>query len=174
MPHLRIVRDDPAAIHLAHRHQGGLVGIALGSALAYALQRFVPPSTVGDVAIGMGIFFVVVGLMGWLWRDGLEIDLVARRWRRTRGLVFVPTTSEGALDAVEGLSIDLEWDRERRGSSRRTVPEWEVGLILQPGDRPITFFETKEASGAYRLAESLAARLQVRILDRTDRRDHSV
>ena len=171
MPHVRIVHDDPGAIRLAHPHTGGLIAVLFGVAMAYGVHRFVEPGGGRGFAIGLGVFFAAIGVLAWLWRDRIEIDLATRRWRRSRGFFFAPAGTEGALDTLPGISIELDWETERRGRRRHKVAEWEVGLVLEPGSPPVTFLETKDESKAYRVAESLAERLQLTLLDRTGERE---
>lgn len=171
MPKLRLVRDDTRAISLASPHLGGLGIFTVGVAMAYVVHRFADPGGGRTFGIAIALFFAALGLIGWLWRDRIELDLATRRWKRTSGFFLAPSSTDGPISTLSGISIELDWETVGSRRNRRKVAEWEVGLVFAPGDRPLTFVETRDETEAYRIGEDMAARLGLDLLDRTRGRD---
>lgn len=167
MPNLRIARNDTRGIVLASPHFGGLALLAFGLGSAYLVHRFGDPGAGRTFGIAIALFFAAIGLLGFLWRDRIELDLATRRWTRTSGFFLAPSSTSGAIASLAGISIELDWERVGGKRNRRKVAEWEVGLVFAPEERPVTFVETREEAAAYRAAEDMARRLGLDILDRT-------
>lgn len=168
MAEVSLVRETESEIYFAHRPLGGVVFAVIGGVFA-AIGLMLIPDGVGKwVFAGVGLVFVAIGIGGAFWRYELRLDLNARRYSRVKGFWPSPKLDEGPLDEIEGVVLVQE---ERTSSSKHgshTYIVWVVKLPFRGEEKPVSVFESRDEAEGYGRAESLAKKLRVPLLDRTE------
>ncbi len=164
MADVQVVRETESEIYLAHHPLGGVVFAVIGGVFA-AIGYMAIADGVGKwVFTGMGLVFVAIGIGGALWRYELRLDLNARRYTRRKGFWPSPTLTEGGLEEIEGVVLVTE---ERR-SKNHSYTVWVVKLPFRGEEEPLSVGEERGEAEGYQRAESLAKRLRMPLLDRTE------
>jgi len=164
MADVHLVRETEGEIAFAHPPAAGVVFAVIGGVFA-AIGYFAIDDSVGAwVFTGVGLLFVAIGIGGAFWRHELRLDLNARRYSRLKGFWPSPKLREGGLEEIEGVALQTE---ERR-SKDHTYTVWVVKLPFRGEEEPVSVHEARDEMGGYARAESLAKKLRVPLLDRTE------
>jgi hypothetical protein len=164
MAQVQLVRETESEIYLAHHPLGGVVFAVMGGVFA-AIGYFAIPDSVGKwIFTGVGLVFVAVGIGGALWRFELRLDLSARRYTRRKGFWPSPELTEGGLEEIEGVVLVTE----QRQSKNHSYTVWVTKLPFRGEDEAVSVGEERGEADGYRRAESLAKRLRMPLLDRTE------
>lgn len=167
MPHLKIQQDDARAIRLVHPH---VLALAMGVvilALAWLAWTQMGPGFHRWVFGGALLLFGLLATVAGFQRDLIELRPDRRRWRRVKGSAFSTEETEGGLDDLDGVALELDWKSTKSSSSKGKVPVWEVGLVFDPGGKAVTFLQTRNEVEGYRELEAWAGRLGLDAIDRT-------
>jgi hypothetical protein len=123
------------------------------------------PDGIGKwIFTGVGLLFVFIGISAMFWRHELCFDLNARRYTRRKGFWPTPALTEGGLEELEGVALV----REERHSKNHSYLVWVVQLPFRGEQKPVSVAEERDEAKGYRRAESLAKRLRLPLLDRTE------
>jgi hypothetical protein len=131
--------------------------------MAYLAVRFIDDAVGRWLMTGMGVFFVLLGSGGALWRYDLAIDLMARTYRGRRGFLPAPRRLQGSLDELDGVELTRRW----RSGDDSSHAVWVVGLDFRSWDRPLSLFETTSERKGYAKLETLSRLLRADAIDRT-------
>lgn len=166
MPDVYLIREDEREMYFAFPSKTGIVFAGFGGLFA-VVGWFIPDAAGRWIFVGVGLLFLAIGIAAALWRHELRFDLMARRYTRLRGFWPTPRLMEGSLDEVEGVILVQE---ERTSSSKHgshTYIVWVAKLPFRGEEKPVDVHESRDEAEAYRRAESLAKKLHISLMDRT-------
>lgn len=159
---VHLVEETPSRVRFAHRPVAGLVVAAIGFGLAYLGAVIVPPEDgIGRwLMVGMGLFFGLAGLVGFLWRRDLVLDLARGRYHHVIGFWPAPSGTEGPLDQMTAVVLT------RAVRSKRGQVEWRVGLEFEGWKQPVVVHATFGEADGYRQLERYARLVKRDAVDR--------
>ncbi len=122
--------------------------------------------TVRMFFVAFSLLFVLVGILGILWRMELDIDLARRSVLVRRGMWPLPKTRTSQLDDADGIWLTMKY-RSSGSKSKRRIPWWFVSLKFPGEKRGTSMFTTSSEVDAYQKWEYYARRLQLDAVDAT-------
>jgi hypothetical protein len=170
---LPLLSEGDREMVFAHRPLGGWVFCGIGASVFYAaFSGLISDATARWWFGGAGAFFAVIGLLGAFWRHELSLDLVTRTYRRRKGFWPHAAIRRGSLDDLDGVVLKTEIRRSSsaKGGSHH-FPVWVLGLAFSGERKPVSIMEFRQETKAYQGLESLAKKLRITAIDRTEEQE---
>jgi len=164
MADVHLVRETESEVYFAHHPVSGVVFAVIGGVSAGMALTLIADGVGKWVFTGAGLLFVAIGMGGALWRYELRLDVNARRYTRRKGFWPSPKVEESSFEDLEGVALV----QEERQSKNHTYMVWVVQLPFRGEEKPVDVFESRDEVEGYARAESLAKKLRLPLLNRTE------
>ncbi len=153
---MQLVRDDDRQIRFTNPWKWGLVILCVGLLIWYVVPLKADKGVGYWVVVGSVAFAVIIGMLLFLFREELVLDLSARVYIRRRGYWPAVREKTGSLRDFRALLLSTELRANPRGGE---YPTWVITLQSSGVQTNIALMELRSESQAYRKVESWSRKL---------------
>lgn len=165
---MQLIRDDDRQIRFANPWKWGPVISLVGLLIWYLAPLKSMTGFAYWLVVGAVAFTVIVGVLAFLSRDELLLDLTARVYTRRRGYWPGVKKQTGSFRDFRGLLLSMELRSNPRGGQ---YPTWVITLQSAGAQVDVTLVEFRNEGQAYRKVEAWSKKLGLPAFDNTGGRE---